>query len=415
MADDPALRIFPDEYVPNAEGVSYHGKWVRANPVEASKWATFRDSVIRGEQVVPPSMSTKYGKALVAAGEEHMSISRIVGTVAPAYPPSVFSSSRVIYTLGDPNWNPTGTPGWWLDTNSSTGWTRDAFALPASSRIVFDDSVTVMQSLDGSYGNPGTVGPCRTVSIRVEPDDPDIPGVVAGAQGGVLRPYPDLYTNSFFGPPPDARPLQGETWWYGFAAKTNSGFVAHGQITPDLVNGLWNSFGLEWHVSIGGTTLGPIMQEIHTMVPASVNLGPAGTPWWKCNEASGWSHISPPRLAIALTAGLNDSLTDDATHTCRRIQGPTFTAGTLYKSIYKVKWDAFNQGEFVWWVDSGSGYTKYADMTGVSTLWRSATGPDTGTYPQLLQYRKSDTSLPTSIIYYGGFVKGSTMADVLIP
>lgn len=87
MAVDPALLIFPDEYVPSAEDVPYHGKWARANPAEAKRWAAFRDDVIAGKQVTPPSMQTRYGKALVAAGKEHMSITRVVGQMTNPYPP----------------------------------------------------------------------------------------------------------------------------------------------------------------------------------------------------------------------------------------------------------------------------------------------------------------------------------------
>jgi hypothetical protein len=89
MPDDPALRIFPDEYVPNAEGADYHRRWVKANPAEAVKWATFRNAVIATGSGAIPVMSTKYGKALVAAGKEHMSISRLIGAMVPPYPPPV--------------------------------------------------------------------------------------------------------------------------------------------------------------------------------------------------------------------------------------------------------------------------------------------------------------------------------------
>lgn len=87
MPDDPALRIFPDEYVPNAEGAEYHRRWLKANPAEASKWATFRDALIATGTGTPPSMATKYGRALVAAGKEHMSIARLIGQVTNPFPP----------------------------------------------------------------------------------------------------------------------------------------------------------------------------------------------------------------------------------------------------------------------------------------------------------------------------------------
>ena len=106
---DAALRIFPDEYVPNAEGADYHRRWVKANPAEAAKWATFRNALIATGNGAVPVMATKYGKALVAAGKEHMSISRFVGAMVPAFPlpppapppepPSTFAKIGVGYML----------------------------------------------------------------------------------------------------------------------------------------------------------------------------------------------------------------------------------------------------------------------------------------------------------------------------
>lgn len=72
-----AERIFPDEYVPNVQGSSYHPKWEKANPVDAAKWHAFRDAVLAyqaGGSIVVPDLATKYGKALVAAGKLHMSV-----------------------------------------------------------------------------------------------------------------------------------------------------------------------------------------------------------------------------------------------------------------------------------------------------------------------------------------------------
>lgn len=89
MPDDPALRIFPDEFVPNIEGASNHAKWVAANKAgDAPKWRAFRDALLAGQSPTPPSMATKYGKALVAAGKEHMSISHFVGAMTPGVPPA---------------------------------------------------------------------------------------------------------------------------------------------------------------------------------------------------------------------------------------------------------------------------------------------------------------------------------------
>ena len=79
MADDPTLRIFSDEFVPNIQGAPYHSKWEGANKNgDALRWRAFRDALLSGQTPAVPSMATKYGRALVAAGKEHMAI--IIGT-----------------------------------------------------------------------------------------------------------------------------------------------------------------------------------------------------------------------------------------------------------------------------------------------------------------------------------------------
>lgn len=77
-----ATRIFPDDYVPNAEAAAYHKKWTQGNPGEAARWVQFRDDVIAKRDVPPPAMATRYGKALVAAGKLHMSVTDI-GSAPP--------------------------------------------------------------------------------------------------------------------------------------------------------------------------------------------------------------------------------------------------------------------------------------------------------------------------------------------
>lgn len=355
-----------------------------------------------------------------------------VTSPTPDPPPPPPSGNRVVYTLGDPNWNPTGTPGWWFSTNSSTGWQRDAAGQNTQLgplRVYFDNDPVnqVMGSVTGSYGGNvspgiGSTGPCRTVACRIDGSDPQVPNIVAGAQAAHLRPVSDAYNHpdDFYGMNGlSPTPQQGETWWYGYAVKTNAGYKAHGQDVADLAFGMWNLFGLDFHWSGAFGLLGPLQPEIHTIRPASVtSYGSNGGVWWTCNSPGAFSHLSPPRLGVSLTAGVGDNTTDDATHTCRRMQGPVFTAGTLYKIIYQVKWDAFQQGIFRWWVKtpSDSAYLQYADMTSVSTLWRTTSGQvDPATFPSIGMYRKTDTSLPTCITYQGGWIKGTTMADVMIP
>jgi hypothetical protein len=319
--------------------------------------------------------------------------------------------------LGAPNWVYGGStlPGWWYE-GTSAGWIRsaaDGSGSYVANDVRFDDSVPVMQSVSGSYGQPGTSGPCRTVAVTIQPNDPQSPGVVAGAQASVISLNYNA-TNTFYGQRPSVIPQQGETWTYGFAAATNAGYVPYGTNTTDPGFGNWNSFGLEFHATTG--LLGPVMQEVATVGPASGGTaGPNGSISYTCGQ--NMVKLTQPRLQIALTGGLNDKTTNDASHTCLRFQGPVFHPGTVYKTIYQVKWDAFQQGSFSWWVDAGDGrgYVQYAQATGVSTLWRSPATVDTGTYPQLLNYRKTDTSLPTSTMYYGGFIRGTTMTDVTIP
>jgi hypothetical protein len=327
-----------------------------------------------------------------------------------------------VWCVGDPSWSYAASPGWAFTLNgfnalSSAGWARDSAGQNAITpqRVYFSDAVPVMQSVTGSYGQPGTSGPCRSVAVRIDGSDPQVPGIVAGAQGSVLRIDSQQDLNSFWGSRPSSSPQQGETWFYGFAAATNATYVPYGANTTDLGFGNWNSFGLELHSTIG--LLGPLMEQVATIGPASSGTaGPNGSISYPCN--SNMVKLAQPRLEVALTAGLNNATVNDASHTCLRFQGPLFRAGTVYKVAYQVKWDAFGQGLFRWWVDSGDGrgYVLYADVSGVSTLWRDASNNvDTKTYPQLLNYRKADTSLPTSIMYYGGFVRGTTMTDVSIP
>jgi hypothetical protein len=327
--------------------------------------------------------------------------------------------SRFVYCLGGPSWVHGGqnasTPGWWFG-GTSTGWMRSAAdGSPALAPIDvrFDDSVKVMHTVRGSYGSAGGVGPCRTVAVAIGANDPPSPGVSAGAQASVLG-LTDNATNPFYGARPPISPQQGETWFYGFAAATNAGYVPYGSRKTDLALGNWNSFGLELHSTIG--LMGPVMEQVATIGPRRGIHRPRGSTSYVCN--SSMVKLAQPRLEVALTGGSNDRVGNDGGHTCLRFQGPVFRAGAVYRVAYQVKWDAFGQGLFRWWVDSGDGrgYVLYADVSGVSTLWRDASNNvDTKTYPELLNYRKADSSLPTSIMYYGGLIRGSTLADVVIP
>ena len=149
MPDDPALRIFPDEFVPNIEGAPYHSKWRSANASgDAPKWAQFRDDVIAGKQVAPPSMSTKYGRALVAAGKEHMSISHFVGTVTNPYPPP------------DPPPAPP-SPGLGVDRATMLG---------TGGTILREDTATQVDPLPGLWGSTDAQVPSRVEHYTTDGD-----------------------------------------------------------------------------------------------------------------------------------------------------------------------------------------------------------------------------------------------------
>ena len=88
MSDESDLALFADAYLANAERVPYHAKWVKANPKEVQRWLPFRDAVLAGDSPPAPAMSTRYGRALVAAGEMQIAMrSHIQGIMVPVEEP----------------------------------------------------------------------------------------------------------------------------------------------------------------------------------------------------------------------------------------------------------------------------------------------------------------------------------------
>lgn len=112
-------RIFPDEYVPNAEGSTYHKQWLKNSPADAQKWSTYRDAAKAHVEGTPPpakpAMSTKYGKALVACAELHVSVTDIGAEYQPPPQPPP-----------DPPAPPSGTLIWNgdLDTGNESQFTN---------------------------------------------------------------------------------------------------------------------------------------------------------------------------------------------------------------------------------------------------------------------------------------------------
>jgi hypothetical protein len=313
--------------------------------------------------------------------------------------PQTYSSSRYVYCFGDPIWGGSSTdPGWWYD-GTSTGWVRQA-SVSLSQRVVYDDSVTTMQSVTGSYGQPGTSGPCHTVKAEIQPNDYNPNQLPSNAQRATVYLSDDNATNSFFGSQPAISPQAGQAFWYGFNFTTNPGFVPH----YDPVFGNWNGV-FAWHDGNAGAPLAPIGLGIATLGPAS------GASEYTCG--SSMVKLAQPRLEVDLTGGDlgNPDWASDGsngTNTCRRYQGPVFQPGHLYHVQMSVKWDANQQGTLQVFIDG----TKYVDVGGVSTMWRSGSTSDPATYPIFQNYRIYDAGLPVNDVYYGGLIKGSTQFDV---
>lgn len=135
-------NVFKDEFVPNEEASTGHKKWVTANKGEAAKWAAFRDAAIAHKKgdpaVAPPAMATAHGKALIAAGKEHMSVTDIgsdQGTPPPPPPPT-----GTIRFLGDFE---TGNLSQW---DLKTDWQG-----PNGSFTVVPSGTSGVPSRNGSY------------------------------------------------------------------------------------------------------------------------------------------------------------------------------------------------------------------------------------------------------------------------
>lgn len=173
MADE--LRFFPEEYLPNAQSATVtYGQWRKQQPGEYAKWVAFRDAVLRGEQVTPPMMSTKKGRELVAAGKEHMALSRLIAQITPPLPkpgapppppsnsqppngwgPPVTISAGGSYTVAAES-TVAGTPAVLINTTSPvsiTGWVRN---LAGGQLIDADNAGASQVTLDHifAYGSP---------------------------------------------------------------------------------------------------------------------------------------------------------------------------------------------------------------------------------------------------------------------
>lgn len=374
MPEDPALLIFPDEYVSNAEGVPYHEKWARANPAEAAKWVVFRNDVIARKQVDPPSMATKYGRALVAAGKEHMSISRVLGTMVPANPPPGTPPTVTgdLYFTGD------------FETNNTLQW-PDLHDNPTNGRLIVPQ--------------PATAGAHSQYAWRCQASST----ISSGTGGG---------PSNFVGHNVDAeweRP--GRLTFYRYKILFPSGS----------------------HPNFPGQFIPPTNVSINTHLAFhQVNVGSYSTHFGFNSSAGGalgqvfWLQVAGGDVNIA-RQWFWDRQADNAT--AIPIQYDTWG-----EVVVEVFWSHLGSigsspGYFKLWIDWGSGRRLLCppasgmDYYGAPwplnrpTLWRKADGSYDPVWLEFGQYRYSDpgavpaTSQETSI-YMDDFKVGSTLSAV---
>jgi hypothetical protein len=259
-------------------------------------------------------------------------------------------------------------------------------------RVVYDDSVNVMQSLG-----------CHTIKAEIQPNDRDANGGTANQRAQVIAL--DSYVAATGQPSFGMK--EGQTWWYGFAFTTNPGYVPH----YDPVFGGWNAIQAFHNSPINGLwgPLAPLELAVTTLSPTK-----SSTLCQDSDTASENTRLSTPRLLIMLEGGDQGSPTwpnDGPSVTCRRFLGPNFQSGHLYRVQYKITWGAHNDGALQVWMDG----TKWVDVAGVSNMWYSGNTVDSGMYAEMTNYRYYDNTLPTSDVYYGGLIKGATQADVAVP
>jgi len=333
-----------------------------------------------------PGMLPAKENGRVAAREmalrEHSSPTT-TNTTTPTSSP--VSPDRRVYCFGDPGH---GTNGWQSD-GTSLGWIRQGYAGALAERVVYDDSVEVMQSLG-----------CHTVRAEIQANDPD-------ANGGTSNQRAQLYANDSTlaqsGGQPSLDAKMGKTSWYGFAFATNSGYVPH----YHPVFGNWNAI-FSWHNAPINGVWGPlanIMLEVATIGPRKGREYKCGVPLRK---------LSQPRLNIQINGGDQDDTTwpsEGRRLTCRRYLGPAFTAGHRYRVQMRVRWGAHMGGALQVWIDG----TKYVDVRRVSNMWYRGSTVDNGIYAVFQNYSYYNASLPTRSVYYGGLIRGASLSDVGIP
>ena len=163
------MSIFEDEFVPNiqtANKTSY-GQWKQSNPKEAAAWEQFRDKLYTykaHDPIVVPSLATKYGRALVAAGKQHMSVTDIGAADINQPPPPPPPPPTTAYFVEDWSTGRAESARWdLLYSYSNPGY----FSTPISATP--DGRVAVVPDPAGSGG--------KCLRLEIRDSDPVYPTI----------------------------------------------------------------------------------------------------------------------------------------------------------------------------------------------------------------------------------------------
>lgn len=120
------LDIFRTEFLPAAEKhkrVSMES-WSKSAPADYARWIAYRDGLLRGESPAPPSMTTEYGKHLVAAGKlvTQEAANEILAYQVQATASSQFTSWFVTHDSPTTEWVGDGLNG---DKRRIIRWSND--------------------------------------------------------------------------------------------------------------------------------------------------------------------------------------------------------------------------------------------------------------------------------------------------
>lgn len=283
------------------------------------------------------------------------------------------SGQRHVYCFGDPAF---GTGGWEGD-GTSAGWERQGQPTTLADRVVYDDSVRVMQSVG-----------CHTIRAQIDPADRG-DGDGTRVQRAQIKHDP----SSSFGITP------GKTRWYGFA------FTTDAQYRPfDGSYNFNNVFSL--HSSANGGPQAPINLLIARYGPA-----PHTSTMWLAQRRL--IQLRQPRLAVCTYGGDAadaDWPNEDGRFTARCYAGPVFVPARLYRVQMRITWGAQKNGAFQIWTNG----RRWVDAHRVSNMWYRGTDIDTQIYPIFQNYRGYSTTVPAASVYYGGLITGASRRDVTV-